>query len=138
MVIPLYDSDPLEKSRRAYVNWALIALCTVVYVIQASGGDAGDAGIIRNFGLYPVALFGGAETGGVVPSMLTLLTYQFLHGGWLHLFFNMLFLFTFGDNIEDALGHGRYLAFYLLCGIGGGAVHALASGGSNLPLVGAS
>ncbi len=63
---------------------------------------------------------------------------MFLHGGWLHLFFNMLFLFTFGDNIEDALGHGRYLVFYLLCGIGGGAVHALASPASNVPLVGAS
>jgi membrane associated rhomboid family serine protease len=138
MVIPIYDSDPLEKSQRAYVNWALIAICTVVFLVQQSGSDNTDTLMIRSFALYPIALFGGAETGGALPTVITPLTYMFLHGGWLHLFFNMLFLFTFGDNIEDALGHGRYLAFYLLCGIGGGLMHALAAGGSNVPLVGAS
>ena len=138
MVIPLFDNDPLEKSRRAYVNWALIAANVVVFMIQQGGSDNADTILIRNFALYPVALTGGADTGGVLPPITTVLTYMFLHGGWMHLFFNMLFLFTFGDNIEDALGHGRYLVFYLLCGIGGGFIHALASPGSNVPLVGAS
>jgi membrane associated rhomboid family serine protease len=138
MVIPLFDNDPLEKSRRAYVNWALIAACTVVFLLQQGGSDNADTIIIRNFALFPVALTGESDTGAIFPPALGLLTYMFLHGGWLHLFFNMLFLFTFGDNIEDALGHGRYLVFYLLCGIGGGAVHALASPSSNVPLVGAS
>jgi membrane associated rhomboid family serine protease len=138
MVIPLFDNDPLEKSRRAYVNWALIAACTAVFLLQQGGTDNADTIIIRNFALFPVALTGESDTGAIFPPALGLLTYMFLHGGWLHLFFNMLFLFTFGDNIEDALGHGRYLAFYLLCGIGGGVVHALASPSSNVPLVGAS
>jgi len=138
MVIPLYDSDPLEKSRRAYVNWALIAACILVYVIQATGTDNTETIIIRNLALYPVVLSGDAITGGPLPPMLSVVTYMFLHGGWLHLFFNMLFLFTFGDNVEDALGHGRYLAFYLLCGVGAGFAHAIASPGSNTPLVGAS
>lgn len=138
MVIPLYDSDPLEKSRRAYVNWALIAACAVIYLIQQGGSDNTETIILRNFALFPVALTGEAITGGVLPPTLSVLTYMFLHGGWLHLLFNMLFLFTFGDNIEDALGHGRYLVFYLSCGIGAGFVHAITSPESNIPLVGAS
>jgi|ERR1043166_684437 membrane associated rhomboid family serine protease len=138
MVIPLYDSDPLEKSRRAYVNWALIAACTVIFLLEQGASDNTETIIIRNFALFPVALTGDAITGGALPPTLSVVTYMFLHGGWLHLLFNMLFLFTFGDNIEDALGHGRYLVFYLLCGIGAGYVHALASPDSNIPLVGAS
>jgi membrane associated rhomboid family serine protease len=138
MVIPLYDNDPLEKSRRAYVNWALIAACTAIYLAQEGGSDNTQTIIIRDFALYPVALTGEAVTGGPLPPALSVLTYMFLHGGWLHLVFNMLFLFTFGDNIEDALGHGRYLVFYLVCGMGAGLVHAFASPESNVPLVGAS
>lgn len=138
MVIPIYDSDPLEKSRQAYVNWALIAICFIVFLIQQSGSDTTDTVLVRNLALYPVELFGGRELGASIPSILTPVTYMFLHGGWLHLIFNMLFLFTFGDNIEDALGHGRYLVFYLLCGIGGGLMHAIISPSSNVPLVGAS
>ena len=138
MVIPIYDSDPLEKSRRAYVNWALIAANVVIFLLQQGGSDNSDTLIVRNFALYPVALTGDAITGGVLPSWTTLLTYMFLHGGWEHIFFNMLFLFTFGDNIEDALGHGRYLVFYLLCGIAAGLTHALMAQDSNVPLIGAS
>ena len=63
---------------------------------------------------------------------------MFLHGGWMHVLFNMLFLWVFGDNIEDAIGHGRYLVFYLLCGMAGGAAHVLAAPQSNVPLIGAS
>ncbi len=138
MVIPIYDSDPLEKSRRAYVNWALIAVNVLVFLLQQSGSDNSDTLIIRNFALFPVALTGDTATGAVLPSWTTLVTYQFLHGGWEHIFFNMLFLFTFGDNIEDALGHVRYLVFYLLCGIAAGLLHALIAQDSNVPLVGAS
>src|SRR5262245_1957413 len=115
MVIPIYDTDPLEKSRRAYVNWALIAICTVVFLFQVGSTDVINTVLLVNFALTPTELFGGRELGGAVPAILTPLTYMFLHGGWLHLIFNMLFLFTFGDNIEDALGHARYLVFYLLC-----------------------
>jgi membrane associated rhomboid family serine protease len=138
MVIPIYDTDPLEKSRRAYVNWSLIALNVVIFLLQQGGSDNSDAVILRNFALYPVALSGDAVTGGVMPPWVSLISYMFLHGGWAHIFFNMLFLFTFGDNIEDALGHARYLVFYLLCGIAAGLAHALMAQDSNVPLVGAS
>jgi membrane associated rhomboid family serine protease len=138
VVIPIYDNDPLEKSHRAYVTFALIAINLAIFVFQDAASDKVSTEILRNFALFPVAVTGEAVTGGFFPSSLTLLTYMFLHGGWMHVLLNMLFLFVFGDNIEDAIGRGRYLAFYLLCGIAGGAAHALAAPASNIPLVGAS
>ena len=138
MVIPIYDNDPLEKSHRAYVTFALIALNVAIFLVQDSASDKTSTLLLVNFALFPVAVSGEAVTGGFMPPSLTLLTYMFLHGGWMHLIFNMLFLWVFGDNIEDALGRGRFLVFYLVCGMPGGAAHALASPGSNVPLVGAS
>lgn len=73
-----------------------------------------------------------------IPAWLTLVTSMFLHDGWMHLIFNMLFLWVFGDNIEDAMGHLRFLFFYVLCGVIGTALHAVAAPGSTVPLVGAS
>ena len=138
MVIPVYDNDPLEKSRRAYVNWSLIALNIAIFVFQDSATDKVSTQVLVNFALFPVAVTGDAVTGGFMPPSFTIFTYMFLHGGWLHVLLNMLFLFVLGDNIEDALGRGRYLAFYLLCGMAGGAAHVLAAPQSNVPLVGAS
>ena len=138
MVIPIYDNDPLEKSHRAYVTFALIALNVAIFLLQDSASDKTSTLLLVNFALFPVAVTGDAVTGGFMPPSFTLVTYMFLHGGWMHLIFNMLFLWVFGDNIEDALGRGRFLVFYLVCGMAGGAVHALASPGSNVPLVGAS
>jgi membrane associated rhomboid family serine protease len=138
VVIPIYDNDPLEKSHRAYVTFALIALNVAIFLMQDNASDKTSTLLLVNFALFPVAVSGEAVTGGFMPPSLTLLTYMFLHGGWMHLIFNMLFLWVFGDNIEDALGRGRFLVFYLVCGMAGGAAHALASPGSNVPLVGAS
>jgi membrane associated rhomboid family serine protease len=73
-----------------------------------------------------------------IPEALTLITYQFLHGSPLHLIGNMLFLWVFGDNIEDAMGHVRFLVFYLLCGVAGGLAHAVMTPASDIPLIGAS
>src|SRR3546814_7189725 len=73
-----------------------------------------------------------------VPAEATLLTSIFLHGGWMHLIGNMLFLWIFGDNVEDAMGHGRYLLFYLLCGVAGSLAHAAVNPDSVQPVVGAS
>jgi rhomboid family protein len=138
VVIPIYDNDPLEKSHRAYVTFVIIALNLAIYVVQASASDATATAILLNFALFPVAVTGDAVTGGFMPPALSLVTYMFLHGGWMHVLFNMLFLWVFADNIEDALGRGRFLVFYLLCGIAGGAAHTLAAPQSNVPLVGAS
>jgi membrane associated rhomboid family serine protease len=138
MVIPIYDNDPLEKSHRPYVNWVLIALNIAIFLVQVGSTDKAATQILLNFALFPVAVTGDAITGGFMPPSFSIFTYMFLHGGWSHIFFNMLFLWVFGDNIEDALGHARYLAFYLLCGMAGAAAHVLALPESNVPLVGAS
>jgi membrane associated rhomboid family serine protease len=74
----------------------------------------------------------------VIPESLTFITYMFLHGSWMHLIGNMLFLWVFGDNVEDAMGHGRFLLFYLLCGAVGGFAHAFVAPTSEAPLIGAS
>lgn len=74
----------------------------------------------------------------LVPAQATLLTSMFLHGSWLHLGGNMLFLWIFGDNVEDAMGHLRFLVFYFLCGIAAGLAHVAADPGSQIPTVGAS
>ena len=73
-----------------------------------------------------------------VPDAATLVTYAFLHGDWMHLIGNMLFLWVFGDNVEDAMGHVRYLVFYLACAAGAGFAYAITSFGSDAPLIGAS
>ncbi len=138
MVIPIYDNDPLDRNPYAPVTWTLIVLNLAIFLVQDSASDKTSTQLLVNFALFPVAVTGEAVTGGFMPPSFTLITYMFLHGGWLHVFLNMLFLFVFGDNIEDALGRGRFLLFYLLCGIAGGAAHMLASPGSNVPLVGAS
>jgi membrane associated rhomboid family serine protease len=138
VVIPLYDNDPLETSHRAYVTFTLIALNLVIYAVQDLASDSTSTWLLVNFALFPVAVSGDAVTGGFMPPSLSLVTYMFLHGGWMHVVFNMLFLWVFADNIEDALGRGRFLVFYLLCGIAGGAAHTVAAPQSNVPLVGAS
>jgi len=138
LVIPIYDNDPLEKSHRAYVTFVLIALNIAIYLVQAAANDTTATAILLNFALFPAAVTGDAVTGGFMPPSFSFVTYMFLHGGWMHVLLNMLFLWVFADNIEDALGHGRFLAFYLLCGIAGGAAHMLAAPQSTVPLVGAS
>src|SRR4051812_50154441 len=92
--------------------------------------------MLLNFALFPVAFSGEAVTGGFFPPSLTIVTYMFLHGGWLHVLLNMLFLFVFGDNIEDAIGRGRFLTFYLLCGMAGGGAAGFAAPPYNIMLVG--
>jgi len=138
VVIPIYDNDPLEKSHRAYVTFALIALNVAIFLVQDSASDKTSTLLLVNFALFPVAVSGEAVTGGFMPPSLTLLTYMFLHGGWMHLIFNMLFLWVFGDNVEDAMGHLRFIMFYLMCGIFAAVVHSWIMPRSELPLIGAS
>jgi rhomboid family protein len=146
--IPISDDNPLRSIRFQWVTLGLILANVLVYVIEVSLGEAdGAPAAIAGFALTPADLLsltgsGGAPTpaanGLQVPAWLTLITYQFLHGGVLHLLSNMLFLWVFGDNVEDALGHVKFLAFYLLCGVAGGVAHALALPSSPYPLIGAS
>jgi membrane associated rhomboid family serine protease len=142
MFIPLYDDNPLRTIETPYVTRALIVVTSLIFVIFQSGLviDADDA-TAGGYSVIPAAFLQGVplrETLAVIPEPLTFVTYMFLHGSWLHLIGNMLFLWVFGDNVEDAMGHWRFLGFYLLCGIIAGVAHAVAVPNSPAPLVGAS
>ena len=142
--IPLSDDNPLRSVRFQWVTVGLIAANVLVFLLQhVPEGEAA----IASFALIPAELFNVRFIGGGamgtdqtvdVPEGLTLITYQFLHGDIVHLFSNMLFLWVFGDNIEDAMGHIKFLIFYLLSGIAGGLAHAIMQPESGLPLIGAS
>ena len=141
MFVPLHDDNALEQIPRPYVNWALVALSVAVHALVAlvPSGDVGAASAA--LGIVPSAVQGPEplQAGqGIVPPAGTLVTYAFLHGGWMHLLGNMLFLWVFGDNIEDAVGHGRYLLFFVLCAAGAGLFHVVMHPGSGTPLIGAS
>ena len=138
MVIPIYDNDPLEKSHRAYVTFALIVLNIAIFLVQESASDKTSTLMLVNFALFPVAVTGDAVTGGFMPPSFTLLTYMFLHGGWLHIGFNMLFLWVYGDNVEDALGSVRFFFFYFLCGIASASAYIVSAPNMTGPLIGAS
>lgn len=141
--VPLSDDNPLRAIPYQWVTIGLIAVNCVAFALEiAPGAEAA----VATFGLIPMELFGGAALGGggnigqqiKIPEGLTLITYQFLHGDIFHLLSNMLFLWVFGDNVEDAMGHVKFLVFYLLCGIAGGLAHAAFLPTSGLPLIGAS
>jgi membrane associated rhomboid family serine protease len=141
MFIPLHDANPLRHLKTAYVTRTIIAVTVLIYVVFQSGLIFGTEEIAAiGFGMIPLELLhpAGLRPLTFVPEPLTLVTYMFLHGNWLHLGGNMLFLWVFGDNIEDAMGHGRFLAFYLLCGIVAGLAHMIALPGSEQMLIGAS
>jgi membrane associated rhomboid family serine protease len=139
--LPLYDTNPRVYVATPWVNYGLIATCVLVFLLQTSGGDQQFLAALYGYGFIPSVLSGANQLPpevAAVPSIATLVTSQFLHGDWFHLAFNMLFLFVFGDNIEDALGHVRYLVFYLLCGVLAALAHFAFNFASEVPTVGAS
>jgi membrane associated rhomboid family serine protease len=137
MVMPLWDHSPFAWPRPPYVMWLLIAVnFGVFFWIAGLAPDDAEA-IARTAGLIPAALFGGGSA-GAIPAPLTLITCLFLHANFMHVFGNMIFLFVFGDDIEEVLGHWRFLAFYLACGIGSGFAFALSDPSSTTDLIGAS
>jgi|SRR5579863_998973 len=134
--LPLYDDNP--TARIPYVTYALIALCAVVFLWQL--GQDSDA-VAASYGMIPAVLFGSAQLSpgiAVIPPWMTVFTSMFLHGGWLHLGGNMLFLWIFGNNIEDVLGHVRYLLLYLASGAVAALCQALPDTASVVPMIGAS
>jgi membrane associated rhomboid family serine protease len=142
MFIPLYDYNALRSIKTPVVTRTLIVVTVLVFLVFESGlvVDAQMASV-GAFGVIPAEFYLGAGLRSelaVIPEPLTFVTYVFLHGGWMHLIGNMLFLWVFGDNVEDAMGHGRFVAFYFLCGAAGGIAHALANPTSEAPLIGAS
>lgn len=136
LVLPLRDSPAVR--RRPWVNWALIALNFAVFLLEMASPVTGEW-LIGNFALRPTALLSPdawAASGGW--PLVTLFTSAFLHGSWGHVLGNMLYLWIFGDNLEDRLGHGRYLLFYVLCIALANLAHAVANPTSPIPTIGAS
>ena len=142
MFIPVKDDNPLETVRFQYVTVAILILNTVVFLFVQHGiFNNIDQAQTLSYGVVPAVLFGTAELSASldrIPAELTLVSYMYLHGGWLHFIANMLFLWVFADNVEDSLGHFWFLVFYTVCGIGSGLVHALTIPLSQNPLIGAS
>ncbi len=141
MLLPLHDDNPLKNIRYPYVAVGMIAACVIVFGYQFSLGGRSEQAFILGFGAIPAVVFGLAalpDELAQVPGWLTLITSMFLHGGFMHLAGNMLFLWVLGDNIEDALGHKRFVAFYLLCGIAAALTHAMMNPASQIPMIGAS
>jgi membrane associated rhomboid family serine protease len=123
-VIPIRDVIPSRTT--PYVTVALIALNVLVFVRMPAESTAADA-FLRTWGVIPASFTVNAA-----------LTAMFVHAGLGHLLSNMLFLWIFGDNVEDRMGHGRYLAFYLICGLAAAVLQLVVEAGSQVPMVGAS
>lgn len=144
MFLPLHDANSLKKIDFQYVTVLLIVVNVVVFAL----GHVENWGTLAlSFAVIPselmqVNFWGGPAFGPYadipVQEQYTLITYMFLHGGFWHLAGNMLFLWVFGDNVEDAMGHFRFLIFYLACGVFAGLVHSFVQPESLAPLVGAS
>lgn len=130
-MFPIRDHNP--SGRTPYVTYGLMAANILIFLsyVGMMGDHRALAEFYYNWALMPARVTGGDAWSGLFTSM-------FLHAGWMHLAGNMLFLFIFGDNIEDEMGHVPYLIFYLACGVLSGAVHVLSDGGSDIPTVGAS
>ena len=140
-MIPLRDANP--PRRTPVVTLAIIGTCFVTFAIelaiQATGGEAGLTRLFEAFGVIPDDLMAALRAGNVLSlPVLTLITYQFLHGGWLHIGANMLYLWIFGNNVEDRLGRPGFLLFYLAGGIIAALAQVAIDPSSDVPLVGAS
>ncbi|MCZ0738573.1 rhomboid family intramembrane serine protease [Phreatobacter sp. AB_2022a] len=142
MFLPLADQNPHRSIVWPFVTYALIGLNVVVFLattglVPARTANANALGL----GLIPAVVTFQATLSpdlALVSPWATWITYMFMHAGWMHLIGNMLFLWVFADNVEDAMGHVRFLIFYLLCGLIAGTLHLLINPGSQAPLVGAS
>ncbi|EKF17783.1 rhomboid family intramembrane serine protease [Nitratireductor pacificus] len=141
MFIPLHDANSLRHIKRQYVTLALIALNVIMYLATVVAGEDLAFAAALGLGYIPSVSHDLAVLPPEldwVPEPFTYITYSFLHGDLLHLGGNMLFLWVFGDNVEDALGHFRYLVFYLACAVAGAYLHGFIEPASSSPLIGAS
>jgi membrane associated rhomboid family serine protease len=138
-MIPLHDDNPTQRT--PIVTMILIGICVAVFLYQSSLAEEPAQLFAFQYGAIPALIFGHASLSAEaasVPTFLTLITSMFLHGSWMHLLGNMLYLWIFGNNIEDAMGSAKFLVFYLLCGVLAALSHAATDLSSQIPMVGAS
>ena len=151
MVMPLRDDDT-DRRTVPVVTYALIAVNVLVWLIEMSAGDR----FINGYSTVPLEITQGRDIVGTqsivvggqsvsitlypgpTPIYLTLLTSMFMHASWAHILGNMLYLWIFGDNIEDRIGHAKFLVFYLVCGLAASAAHIMFAADSVIPSLGAS
>lgn len=135
-MIPLRDKN--QARTIPFVNYAIIGVCLVVFLYELSL-DERLTSFVHRFAVAPASVSAAVREHAVtVTPYVPLVTSMFLHGGWIHLLGNMLYLYIFGDNVEDRMGHGGYLVFYLLCGVGSALFQVYSSPASSVPLLGAS
>ena len=138
-MIPLRDDNPSGTPQ--IVTIVFIVMCVLVFLWQLSFGAQGGQRIVYALGVVPASLLGQGQLPpelSLVSPWMTVFTSMFMHGGWMHLIGNMLYLWIFGDNVEDSMGHGRFVVFYLLCGIAAVLAQALPDPASTIPMIGAS
>jgi membrane associated rhomboid family serine protease len=137
-MIPLRDELPFRS--KPYLTVSLIAVNILVFLYQMSLGLDGMRTFVAGLGAIPAVITGqpGVSIVQPVPAYLTMITSMFLHGGLMHLGGNMLFLWIFGNNVEDVMGRGRFLIFYLVCGVAAALGHIILQPASQVPMVGAS
>jgi membrane associated rhomboid family serine protease len=139
LALPLYDDNP--QIRLPVVTIGLMAACTAVFLWQDGLAPRAQEAATFSYGMVPAVLFGTADLPPhlrEVPPWATIFTSMFIHGGWLHIGGNMLFLWIFGKGVESALGSARYLVFYLVCGIAAALTQAFVDPHSTVPMIGAS
>jgi membrane associated rhomboid family serine protease len=139
-MFPLGD-DRVQGGPPALVTIGLIVLNVLVFMLELSKpSEAALQSFIQAWGVVPHEYAVARDLAPTIPLPFwsTLLTSMFLHGGWMHLLGNMLYLWVFGDNLEKVMGNARFLLFYLVCGVAAGFAHILTSGASNVATVGAS
>ena len=135
-MIPVGDSP--RRRITPYVNVGIIVASVLVFLYELSLDSMDVSRFFLDWGVIPLQLVDWLESPSGVEEPATIATAMFIHGGWLHLIGNMLFLWVFGDNVEDAMGHGRYLLFYLLAGVGAVALQVFVDPDSRIPMIGAS
>jgi membrane associated rhomboid family serine protease len=142
MFMPIHDGLALRRIGAPVVTYAIIVTCVVLHAASFIGLlPAVEPLLAAGFGAIPVVVFGQGVLPGEIaqaPWWLSPVTSLFLHGSWMHLIGNMLFLWVFADNVEDSMGHVRFLLFFLVCGVLAAFAHALTDMSSIRPLIGAS
>jgi membrane associated rhomboid family serine protease len=137
-MFPIHDDNPTRIT--PYLTYVLLVACVLVFIWQISLGDARQQAVYA-FGVIPSVLFATKSLPAelqILPAWLTIFSSMFLHGGWMHLIGNMLYLWVFGNNVEDSMGHGRFIVFYLLCGLFAAMTQAVLNPASEIPMIGAS
>jgi len=138
-LIPLKDDNPTHN--KPIITYVLIGICVLVFILEITSASYSNGRIFYSYGIIPAVFTGKAELPmelSAVPTELTLITSMFMHGGFMHLAGNMLYMWIFADNIEDELGPVKFIVFYILAGIAAALTQVYMNTESTIPMVGAS